>query len=144
MIRRLAHLCLITRDRARLVAFYVEGLGLRVAFDFVNAEGEVFGTYLACGDSTFIEIFDQALAAKQWGGNTDPLQAGNRYGHLCLEATGLADLRTTLLARGVEVGEIRTGLDQSLQMWTADPDGNRVELMEYTHRSWQLRAPGLV
>lgn len=142
MIRRLAHLCLVTNDLEKLVAFYRDGLGLTVAFTFRNADGETFGVYLACGDTTFIEIFDQKLSAKQWGGNTEPLHAGNRYGHLCLEVTGIADLRKTLLGRGVDVGEIRTGYDRSLQMWTADPDGNRVELMEYTHRSQQLQPPG--
>ncbi len=39
------------------------------------------------------------------------------------------------------MGEIRTGLDGSFQAWLADPDGNRIELMEYTHRSAQL-VPG--
>ena len=141
MIRRLAHLCLITNDLDRLVAFYRDGLGLKVAFTFVNADGATYGTYLACGDTTFIEIFDQMLAAKQWGGDMNPLHAGNRYGHLCLEVTGIADLKKTLLARDLDVGEIRTGYDHSFQMWTADPDGNRIELMEYTHRSQQLQPP---
>ncbi len=141
MIRRLAHLCLYTNDLERLVAFYRDGLGLPVKFRFAAADGAVFGAYVEVGDSTFIEFFDQHLAAKQWGGNTDPLVAGSRYGHLCLEVTGLAEFRETLLARGVSVGEIRGGLDSSLQAWLADPDGNRIELMEYTHRSAQL-APG--
>ena len=44
-------------------------------------------------------------------------------------------------ARGVSVGELREGLDGPLQAWLSDPDGNRIELMEYTHRSAQL-APG--
>jgi hypothetical protein len=30
-------------------------------------------------------------------------------------------------------------MDQSRQAWTADPDGNPIELMEYTARSAQLR-----
>lgn len=139
MIRRLAHLCLITNDLEKLVSFYRDGLGLPVAFTFVNADGATYGVYLACGDTTFIEIFDQHLSAKQWGGSTEPLHAGNRYGHLCLEVTGMADLKRTLLGRGVEMGEIRTGFDHSFQMWTADPDGNRIELMEYTHLSKQLQ-----
>ena len=141
MIRRLAHLCLFTNDLERLVAFYRDGLGLSVKFRFAAADGAVFGAYVGAGDSTFIEFFDQHLAAKQWGGDLAPLAAGNRYGHLCLEVTGLADFRAALMERGVSVGEIRAGLDHSLQAWLADPDGNRVELMEYTHRSAQL-APG--
>jgi lactoylglutathione lyase len=141
MIRRLAHLCLITNDLDRLVAFYRDALGLKVKFRFAAADGAIFGAYAEVGDSTFVEFFDQKLSARQWGGNTDPLVAGNRYGHLCLEVTGLADFRDALLARGVSVGELRTGMDASLQAWLADPDGNRIELMEYTHRSAQL-APG--
>jgi catechol 2,3-dioxygenase-like lactoylglutathione lyase family enzyme len=141
MIRKLAHLCLLTNDLDRLVAFYRDGLGLEVKFRFLAADGSVFGAYIAAGDTTFVEFFDQALAAKQWGGGADALAAGNRYQHFCLEVTGLAAFREKLLARGVSVGEIRGGLDGSLQAWLADPDGNRIELMEYTHRSAQL-APG--
>jgi catechol 2,3-dioxygenase-like lactoylglutathione lyase family enzyme len=141
MIRRLAHLCFLTNDLDRLVAFYRDGLGLPVKFRFAAADGTIFGAYVSAGDSTFVEFFDQRLSAKQWGGNLDPLVAGSRYAHLCLEVTGLADFRAVLLARGVSVGEIRCGLDHSLQAWLSDPDGNRIELMEYTHRSAQL-APG--
>lgn len=142
MIRRLAHLCLFTRDLDRQVSFYRDTLGLGVKFRFAAADGAIFGVYILVGDSTFIEIFDQKLAALQWGGDTGPLVAGNRYGHLCLEVSGLADLRAALQGRGVSVSEIRSGLDDSLQAWLADPDGNRIELMEYTNRSAQL-APGM-
>lgn len=142
MIRRLAHLCFITNDLERLTAFYRDGLGLPVKFRFAAADGAIFGAYVTSGDSTFLEFFDQQLSANQWGGNRDPLAAGNRFGHLCFEVTGLAAFRETLLGRGVSVGEIRSGMDGSLQAWLADPDGNRIELMEYTHASAQL-APGL-
>jgi catechol 2,3-dioxygenase-like lactoylglutathione lyase family enzyme len=141
MIRKLAHLCFITNDLDRLVAFYRDALGLEVKFRFHAADGSVFGAYVACGDTTFVEFFDQHLSAKQWGGNLDPLAAGSRFGHLCFEVTGLADYRAALIARGVSVGEIRNGSDGSLQAWLSDPDGHRIELMEYTHRSAQL-APG--
>lgn len=140
MIRRLAHLCFITNDLDRLIAFYRDSLGLPVKFRFSAADGSIFGAYVSAGDSTFVEFFDQHLAAKQWGGDLSPLSAGNRFTHLCFEVTGLADFRSALVARGVSVGEIRNGLDGSLQAWLADPDGNRIELMEYTHRSAQLAA----
>ena len=141
MIRRLAHLCLFTNDLDRVIAFYRDGLGLPVKFRFAAADGAIFGAYIATGDTTFVEFFDQHLAAKQWGGNLDPMNAGNRYGHLCFEVTGLVAYREVLLARGVAVGEPRSGLDGSVQAWLTDPDGNRIELMEYTHGSAQL-APG--
>ena len=143
MIRRLAHLCLTTNDLDRLILFYRDQLGLTVKFRFAAADGSIFGAYVAMGDTTFVEFFDQAGAAKQWGdGSTPgPLTEGSRYGHFCLEVAGLSALREQLIARGVEVGAIRTGMDGSFQAWLADPDGNRIELMEYTHASAQL-APG--
>lgn len=139
MIRRLSHLCLMTNDLPRQIAFYRDLLGLTVQFRFVNAGGEEFGVYLGCGDTTFIEIFDQVLAAKQWGGDGKPLSAGNQYSHYCLEVTGLDDLRVTLATRGVTVGPTSEGMDHSRQAWLSDPDGNRIELMEFTHRSRQLQ-----
>lgn len=142
MIRRLAHLCLLTDRLPELVRFY-ETLGLKVHFRFVNPVGVSFGVYLQCGDSTFIEILDHTVSAEVWGGEATPLRGGGRYGHACLEVTGLVDFRHELIARGVPVSEIRSGSDGSAQAWTADPDGNRIELMEYTVRSWQLRPPTL-
>ena len=75
------------------------------------------------------------------GRRTSPLTPGNRYGHFCLEVTGLSAFRENSITRGVDIGEIQTGMDGSLQAWLADPDGNRIELMKYTHASAQL-APG--
>ncbi|MEZ0216458.1 MAG: VOC family protein, partial [Rariglobus sp.] len=113
MIRHLAHLCFSTNDLDRIVAFYRDRLGLAVKFRFAAADQSIFGAYIAAGDTTFIEFFDQQLAARQWGGDGTPLTPGNRYGHFCLEVTGLPSFRETLLARGVEIGEIHTGLDGS-------------------------------
>ena len=130
----------MTNNLDRQIAFYRDGVGLPIKFKFVNAEGQTFGVYFECGDTTFIEIFDKELAAKQWGGDGLPLTAGNRYNHLCLEVIDIPAHCEKLRARGVDIGPITTGLDHSFQAWTADPDGNKLEFMEYTHRSWQLQA----
>lgn len=140
MIRKLAHLCLNTDNLDRVVEFYRDQLGLSVKFRFAAADGSIFGAYIACGDTTFVEFFDRAGASRQWGDGSAPAEVaiGNRYGHFCLEVTGLAALRETLIARGVDVGPIKAGMDGSFQVWLSDPDGNRIELMEYTHASAQL------
>ena len=139
MIRKLAHLCFITDDLERMRAFYAETLGLPVQFRFLNPEGETFGYYFNCGDSSFIEIFDHVLVGKQWGHSQEPLQGGSRYTHFCLEVTGMTELKASLEAKGLEVGPIRSGMDRSLQCWTKDPDGNAIEFMEYTHASLQIQ-----
>ena len=141
MIRRLGHLCFVTDHLDAMLDFYTRALGLPVQIVFQNDQGQVFGYYVAMGDSTFIEIFDRVLKVKQWGGALEELRPGNRYAHFCLEVTALADFKAALEARGVKVSDIHTGMDHSLQAWLHDPDGNAIELMEYTSASWQLQRP---
>lgn len=143
MIRKLAHLCLVTDQLEALTAFYTEKLGFKKQFTFRHDDGGVFGHYLATGDSTFIEIFDRLGKHTQWGGErpVEPLKSGNQLNHLCFEVTDIAEVKKTLESRGVKLTDIHTGMDHSKQMWTGDPDGNAIELMEYTHASWQLNPP---
>ena len=138
MIRKLAHINFVTNDLETIVDFYVNKLGMKVKFTLDNKEGKPFGYYFTCGDTTFLEFFDQKMAAEVWGGNVEELNIGTRYKHFCLEVTGLDEFCRTLKEKGVEVTEIKLGMDNSRQAWIADPDGNEIELMEYGYSSMQL------
>lgn len=138
MIRQLAHLNFVTNDLSKIIDFYVNQLGMQVKFTLDNKEGKPFGYYFECGGTTFLEFFDQAMAAEVWGGNVEELNIGTRYKHFCLEVTGLEEFCETLKSRGVEVSPISLGMDNSRQAWIADADGNAIELMEYGHSSLQL------
>jgi len=138
MIRQLAHLNFVTNDLSRIIDFYVDKLGMKVKFTLNNKQGEPFGYYFECGSTTFIEFFDQKMAAEVWGGNVNELREGTRYKHFCLEVTGLDEYREELKGKGVEVSEISIGMDHSRQAWISDPDGNQIELMEYGPQSLQL------
>lgn len=61
--------------------------------------------------------------AEVWGGTVEKLANGTQYRHYCLEVT-----------------EITMGMDRSWQAWVTDPDGNRIELMEYGPSSLELKA----
>lgn len=139
MIRQLAHLCFYTDRIEQMVQFYRDGLGLPVKFTLNDDTGQVMGYYIECGNSTFIEIFDQALAVRQWGGQAQTSSSPGQYKHFCLEVTGLDELKPALEKRGVKVTAITLGMDFSRQAWISDPDGNAIELMEYTYQSLQLR-----
>jgi lactoylglutathione lyase len=141
MIRQLARLCFHTNRTTEMVTFYHQALGLPIKFTLNGDDGQTLGYYFECGQATFIEVFDQARAIKQWGGQLQPLTPGNRYQHFCLEITGLEALKHTLEARGISVSPVTLGMDGSRQAWIADPDGNAIELMEYTQHSLQLRGP---
>jgi lactoylglutathione lyase len=138
MLRQLAHINFVTNDLARIIDFYVNKLGMKVKFTLNNKEGVPFGYYFECGQSTFLEFFDHALAVKEWGGDAGPLTHGTQYKHFCLEVTGLDAYCEKLRSRGVQVSPITTGIDHSRQAWIADPDGNSIELMEYGPESMQL------
>lgn len=138
MIRQLAHLNFVTNDLSRIIDFYVNKLGMKVKFTLDNEQGQPFGYYFECGNSTFLEFFDQKMAAEVWGGDMDELTTGTRYKHFCLEVTGLDEYCKSLKSKGVEVSDISTGMDNSRQAWIADPDSNQIELMEYSPASLQL------
>ena len=138
MIRQLAHLNFVTDNLSEIIDFYVDKLGLQVRFTLDNKQDQPFGYYFGCGNTTFLEFFDQAMANEVWSGNLVELTAGTRYRHFCLEVTGLEEYCAGLKSKGVEVSAISMGMDNSRQAWIADPDGNQIELMEYGPFSSQL------
>jgi catechol 2,3-dioxygenase-like lactoylglutathione lyase family enzyme len=138
MIRKLAHINFVTNDLEKIIDFYVNKLGLQIIFTLDNQEGKPFCYYFGCGDTTFLEFCDQKMAAEVWGGKVEELNIGTRYRHFCLEVTGLEEFCSSLREKGVSVSEISLGMDHSYQAWIADPDGNQIELMEYTPSSMQF------
>jgi catechol 2,3-dioxygenase-like lactoylglutathione lyase family enzyme len=138
MIRQLAHLNFYTNDLSKIIDFYVNKLGMNVKFTLNNKQGQPFGYYFGCGNTTFLEFFDQAMAVEMWGGKVAELTNGTRYKHFCLEVTGLEEYCKMLQSKGVSVSDITMGMDNARQAWTADPDGNDIELMEYGPFSLQL------
>jgi catechol 2,3-dioxygenase-like lactoylglutathione lyase family enzyme len=139
MIQRLAHLCFMTHRLPAMTAFYRDVLGLPIKFALKHDDGTEFGYYFSAGHTSFVEIFDRAGAVRQWGGEARPLRphAGSFYHHFCLEVARLEAFCGRLRANGVEVSPVTVGMDHSKQAWLSDPDGNVIELMEYTTRSLQ-------
>jgi len=128
MITGIAHTCFHVADLERSVAFYCDGLGFRHAFDFVRDTGERHGCYLHIGGRQFIELFQRPL-----GERAD----GQSFRHICLEVDDINATVAELRGRGVEVTDPKMGSDESWQSWIEDPDGNRMELHQYTPASWQ-------
>jgi glyoxylase I family protein len=145
MIKQLAHLCLKTSQLDRMTAFYCDALGASIRFRYLNPAGHPVGGYFDLGGGTFVEIFDHADAHRR-SGSSKPLEALeeprdpwlSRYNHFCLQVEGLDAYVALLESRGVIVTGRKTGNDRSRQAWIKDPDGNLIELQEYTPLSRQL------
>jgi len=128
MISALAHVCIFSRDLVKSEAFYVDALGLGIAFRFMK-EGELHGFYFRVAERQFIEVFKREEEAA-----TERLPIG----HFTLETPDIHKLHTSLTEKGIEVSEPRLGADQSWQMWLSDPDGTRIEIHQYTPASFQF------
>lgn len=128
MITALAHVCFTVKDLDAAIDFYQGKLGFTHAFDFINDQGMRHGVYLHIGGRSFIELFQ--------GSYQEPAQGS--YRHFCLEVDDIEATAAELRSRGVEVTEVKLGKDQSYQCWLTDPDGNRIELHQYTAESLQL------
>ena len=132
MIKGLAHVCFTASDLAASEAFYRDKLGLKAAFDFFNDDGRRTGVYLHAGGRNFIELFQGDLSDRA---------EGQAFRHFCLEVDDIQAAVRELRSRGVETTEPKLGADNSWQAWLSDPDGNRIELHQYTPQSRQaLRA----
>ncbi len=128
MITGLAHVCYTVSNLDASIDFYCSKLGMTEAFPFLKEDGTRFGVYIHAGGRNFIELFTGDLGDKA---------DAQSYRHLCLEADDLEATVTELRARGVEVTDVVIGSDGTPQSWLEDPDGNRIELHQYTPQSKQ-------
>ena len=128
MIVGLAHICFTVSNLEESISFYKDKLGLSPAFDFINDKGKRTGIYLHIGGRNFIELFE---------GKLEQSAQNQSYRHFCLEVDDIQSTVSEFKKRGVEVSEVKMGGDNSWQAWLSDPDGNRIELHQYTPESKQ-------
>ena len=145
MITQLAHLCFKTSQLDRMTSFYCDTLGATLKFRYRAKDGQPIGCYFAFGESTFVEVFDHAHAHRrsQSPKPLEPLEEPRdpwlmRYNHFCFQVENLDAYVALLESRGLSVTGRKTGNDRSRQAWIKDPDGNLIELQEYTPLSRQF------
>lgn len=114
------------------IAFYAL-LGIKEAFRLHRADGSLGLVYLHVAGDRFIEIFP--------GGPSAALRAEGStvsYRHLCLLSDDIVADVENLRSKGVTIDvEPKVGGDSNTQAWIADPDGNKIELMQIADESPQ-------
>ena len=70
---------------------------------------------------------------------------GRGPSHIGVHASGMHGEKAELRYGGVQNNAgapidtpPKMGLEHTYQMWSHDPDGNKIEFMQYTPESWQL------
>ncbi len=162
-IGSLGHVAFICQDLERSCRFYRDLLGLRPKFSFSYGDlldkllsdarqngvapdaalvarleplrEKTWISYFEIGSGAFVELFDAGQAT------LPGVPDGNHfnYDHVALVVDDIFASHRELAEHGVPIDTPpQLGLEHTWQMWTHDPDGNKLEFMQYTDRSWQL------
>ncbi len=130
----LGHVAIRARDLDAVLAFYTDKLGFREMFRLNHDDGSLMLVYVRVTEDQFLEFFPN-------GSGETPPASNVGYNHLCLTVADIEATLRDLEARGVPLARgLQTGRDGNRQAWIADPEGNRIELMEMAPDSKQAEA----
>ena len=125
---RLNHVGLFVKDFDESMRWYTQTLGLREAFTIRDQAGNPTLAYLHVTRDTFLEIApasgDRAVGVS----------------HVAIWPENLDATMATLRARGVEIADPRTGSTGTRIANVTDPNGVRLELVDFTPGSTTRKA----
>src|SRR5262245_43060476 len=131
-ITGIAHIAFQVSDLAKARAYYGELLGYEEPFQIYKEDGALALTYFKVNERQYIEIFPGL-----------PPDKDDRLLHIAFETADLESLRVYLLSKGVKAPEkVNQGRDGNLNFTIADPDGHRVEFVQYRDGSLHRKARG--
>ena len=125
---RLNHVGIYAKDYDESMRFYTQTIGLKEAFTVKDAAGKPTLTYLQITKDTFLEI------APATGDRAVGLS------HIGIWPENLAATVALLRQRGVKVDDPRTGSTQTSITNATDPNGIRLELLDFLPGSLPKKA----
>lgn len=133
---RFNHVALRVRNVERSLRFYEDVLDMREAFRVDKPDGSLALMYVQFGADQFVELFEGGDEGHQ----PEPAPHGSGFLHFCLTVEDLRATLAELRAKGLEVGEPRTGTSGATVYFIEDPDGNKIELAELNEESQTRQA----
>ena len=148
----IGHVALRCKDFQAMTAFYQDTLGLRHAFDLKDPDGKILISYIGLPGGQYIELFNDP-----YEGPNDTANVG--FHHVCLLVDDIVSAARVCEAKGLTLyrgpryaGRPFTeafpddpiaaglqGMSGSLQFYIQDPEGNEIELMQYTPDCLQVK-----
>ena len=129
-VQGIGHAAFNVTDMEKSLAYYCGVLGFKDAFEMKDAEGKPWIRYIRVAPGQFLELFY----------NRKDNTVGSAYNHLCINVENVQEVADYLRPLGLLTVDVKQGTSGTLQCWSADPDGNRVEFMQITPESLQARA----
>lgn len=132
--KAIGHVAVSVRDIERSMDFYVNKLGFAEMFR-LHRDEKLWIVYLRITDTQFLELFPGGV------GDGAPPFENLGFNHLCIEVDDLDAAIAEITGNGVKLTiQKKVGADDNLQAWVADPDGNRIELMQLGKNAMQTAA----
>ena len=125
---RLNHVGVFVKDLNESVNFYTKVMGFQEAFSFKDKNGNPTTVYLQINHDTFLELAPA------------PAERPAGLSHMGIWADDLNATVAALRQRGVKVDDPRVGASKAPLTNVMDPNGVRVELLEYGPESLQRKA----
>jgi catechol 2,3-dioxygenase-like lactoylglutathione lyase family enzyme len=125
---RLNHFGIYVKDLDESMNFYTKTMGFREAFSLKDKDGKPILVYLQINRDTFLELAP-AAADRPVG-----------FSHAGIWADDLNKTVTILRERGVKMDNPISDATKSLLTNISDPNGVRLELLEYPPESLQRKA----
>lgn len=137
-VTKIGHAGLKVKDMELSLRFYCEGLGMKKKFTLYKDEKDSLPwiEYLEFGDQQFVELFYSYESRK----DHPVLKEYYTLYHIALIVEDIHEMEIHL--REMEIippNKPILGPDGTWQMWVTDPDGNEIELMQYTEDSLQTK-----
>lgn len=168
IVKANVHIGFNCRDLEKTIKFYEDVLGCREAFtlyygnlipkdperlaripskqlkEWERHKDEKWIVYLEWMDGYYIELFNEYTAHVE--NKIDP-KLNYGYTHFAFVVDDIQEFHRSLLEKGAEeyIDILPApALDGNYTMWFHDPEGNRVEVQQYTERSLQKSGKGLI
>jgi len=125
---RLNHVGIFVKDFDESMRFYTQTMGFREAFTIKDANGKPVLAYLQITRDTFLEL-GMATAERPAG-----------LSHIGIWPENLTATVAALRARGVTVADPRTGSTKTSITNVTDPNGVRLELVDFLPGSLPRKA----
>lgn len=127
----LGHPAFACHDLDASLEFYAK-LGVHESFRLMRDDGSLMLIYLHIAGDRFIEVFPNGPSAEESAGKQS-------FMHVCLAVDDIKTFVEEIRDKGITIDvEPKMGLDFNIQAWIADPDGNKIELMQYSPESPQI------
>jgi catechol 2,3-dioxygenase-like lactoylglutathione lyase family enzyme len=125
---RLNHFGIYVKDFDESMTFYTKTMGFREAFSLKDKDGKPILAYLQINRDTFLELAP-ATSDRPVG-----------FSHVGIWADDLNTTVAALRQRGIKMDDSRAGSTKAPLTNMFDPDGVRLELLEYPPESLQKKA----